>query len=154
MIFNYSSVVKLKEKEKSVDVDLSLGLGSIYWRRFPSSQTVKINQSVILKCEGESSEPLQYYWWDRFLYLMKKVIVRLGWKTIFHCLKRHSLKIVFEHSVMEFSPFIMFNRQITVLMSVWSVQHKARVCEVNQRKSQWNVSCVCRSSRNVIRSFD
>ncbi|CAF1921728.1 unnamed protein product [Rotaria magnacalcarata] len=36
--------------------------GSIYWRRFPESQTVKINDSVILKCEGESSEKLQYQW--------------------------------------------------------------------------------------------
>ncbi|UJR23619.1 hypothetical protein I4U23_026605 [Adineta vaga] len=36
--------------------------GSIYWRQFPQSQTVKINESLILKCEGESSEPLQYYW--------------------------------------------------------------------------------------------
>ncbi|CAF1658466.1 unnamed protein product, partial [Adineta ricciae] len=36
--------------------------GSIYWRRFPQSQTVKINESLILKCEGESSEPLQYHW--------------------------------------------------------------------------------------------
>ena len=36
--------------------------GSIYWRRFPESETVKINDSIILKCEGESSEPLQYHW--------------------------------------------------------------------------------------------
>ena len=36
--------------------------GSIYWRRFPENQTVKINDSTILKCEGESSEPLQYQW--------------------------------------------------------------------------------------------
>jgi hypothetical protein len=36
--------------------------GSIYWRRFPESQTVKINDNIILKCEGESSEPLQYQW--------------------------------------------------------------------------------------------
>ncbi|CAF1040092.1 unnamed protein product [Rotaria sp. Silwood1] len=36
--------------------------GSIYWRRFPESQTVKINDSLILKCEGESSEKLQYNW--------------------------------------------------------------------------------------------
>ncbi|CAF0863046.1 unnamed protein product [Rotaria sordida] len=36
--------------------------GSIYWRRFPESQTVKINDSLILKCEGESSEKLQYHW--------------------------------------------------------------------------------------------
>ncbi|CAF1283707.1 unnamed protein product [Rotaria sordida] len=36
--------------------------GSIYWRHFPSSQTVKINDSITLKCEGQSSEPLQYQW--------------------------------------------------------------------------------------------
>jgi hypothetical protein len=36
--------------------------GSIYWRHFPESQTVKINDSITLKCEGESSEPLQYQW--------------------------------------------------------------------------------------------
>jgi hypothetical protein len=36
--------------------------GSIYWRRFPESQTVKINDSLILKCEGESNEPLKYHW--------------------------------------------------------------------------------------------
>ena len=36
--------------------------GSIYWRHFPESQTVKINDSLILRCEGESSEKLQYQW--------------------------------------------------------------------------------------------
>lgn len=37
--------------------------GSIYWRQFPSNQTVKMNDSISMKCEGESSEPLQYRWW-------------------------------------------------------------------------------------------
>ncbi|CAM4769013.1 unnamed protein product [Rotaria magnacalcarata] len=36
--------------------------GSIYWRHFPESRTVKINDSITLKCEGQSSEPLQYQW--------------------------------------------------------------------------------------------
>ncbi|CAF3335483.1 unnamed protein product [Rotaria socialis] len=36
--------------------------GSIYWRHFPENRTVKINDSITLKCEGQSSEPLQYQW--------------------------------------------------------------------------------------------
>ena len=39
--------------------------GSIYWRRFPESRAVKINHTITLKCEGESSEPLQYQWYER-----------------------------------------------------------------------------------------
>jgi hypothetical protein len=39
-----------------------LTLGSIYWRQIPASQTVKLNQTVTLQCEGESSESLRYYW--------------------------------------------------------------------------------------------
>ncbi|CAF3358164.1 unnamed protein product [Rotaria sp. Silwood1] len=36
--------------------------GSIYWRYFSESQTVKINDNITLKCEGQSSELLQYQW--------------------------------------------------------------------------------------------
>lgn len=46
--------------------------GSIYWRYQPESQTVKMNDSIILKCEGESSEALQYQWYH-FSSLSKRI---------------------------------------------------------------------------------
>ncbi|CAF1417726.1 unnamed protein product [Adineta ricciae] len=47
----------------SVENDFQLFIhGSIYWRHFPQNQTVRINGSLTLKCEGESSELLQYQW--------------------------------------------------------------------------------------------
>ncbi|CAF0748074.1 unnamed protein product [Adineta steineri] len=52
-----------KNRLATVQNDFQLLIrGSIYWRRFPESQTVRINSSLNLKCEGESSEPLQYHW--------------------------------------------------------------------------------------------
>lgn len=46
------------------DLNRKTKKGSIYWRYQPESQTVKINDSLILKCEGESSEALQYQWYN------------------------------------------------------------------------------------------
>lgn len=37
-------------------------IGSIYWQHFPLNQTSKIHDNITLKCEGQSSEPLQYQW--------------------------------------------------------------------------------------------
>ncbi|CAF4434309.1 unnamed protein product, partial [Rotaria sp. Silwood2] len=50
-----------KNRLGTIQYDFQLFIrGSIYWRRFPESQSVKINDSLIVKCEGESSEKLQY----------------------------------------------------------------------------------------------
>jgi hypothetical protein len=64
MNFNYSFEVRNNPLASILSSCLSFSCsGSIYWRHFPVSQTIKINQSVTLKCEGESSEPLQYQWY-------------------------------------------------------------------------------------------
>ncbi|UJR25292.1 hypothetical protein I4U23_006644 [Adineta vaga] len=47
--------------------------GSIYWRHFPQNQTVKINGSITLKCEGESSEPLQYQWLKNEIFISETI---------------------------------------------------------------------------------
>jgi len=44
-------------------VKFRLTKGSIYWRHIPQNRTIKVNESVTLRCEGESSEKLQYHWY-------------------------------------------------------------------------------------------
>ncbi len=87
--------------------------GSIYWRNFPESQTIKINDSITLKCEGESSEPLQYQWWEQMFrqQIIYEVLI-LGWKIMFLYQTRSPRKIVYVHLVMVFLILIKSNHLI------------------------------------------